>query len=115
MGHEKGINASEITLCLLYDYARTGNQQALNAARRIAERRKREARAKDQGPGVKGEGLGLLGDICIGILGAILGDFGARFLGIVTYSTLGRLVLSVVGAVLLLMVLSALFGKRGKS
>jgi uncharacterized membrane protein YeaQ/YmgE (transglycosylase-associated protein family) len=64
---------------------------------------------------VKGEGLGLLGDICIGILGAILGDFGARFLGIVTYSTLGRLAISVVGAVLLLMVLSALFGKRGKS
>jgi hypothetical protein len=42
MGHEKGVNLSEITLCLLYDYARTGNRQSLDAARRIVERRKAE-------------------------------------------------------------------------
>ena len=41
MGHEKGVNLSEITRCLLYDYARTGNRQSLDAARRIIERRKR--------------------------------------------------------------------------
>jgi hypothetical protein len=41
MGHEKGVNLSEITLCLLYDYARTGNRQSLDAARRIVQRRKR--------------------------------------------------------------------------
>jgi hypothetical protein len=40
MGHEKGVNLSEITLCLLYDFARTGNRQSLAAARRIVERRK---------------------------------------------------------------------------
>jgi hypothetical protein len=39
-GHEKGVNLSEITLCLLYDFARTDNEDSLAAARRIVERRK---------------------------------------------------------------------------
>jgi hypothetical protein len=41
MGHEKGVNLSEVTLCLLYQYARTGDCQSLAAARRIVERRMR--------------------------------------------------------------------------
>lgn len=40
MGHDKGVNLSEITLCLLYHYARTGDKDALAAARRIVESRK---------------------------------------------------------------------------
>jgi hypothetical protein len=40
-GHEKGVNLSEVTLCLLYFYARTGDQGALAAARRIVERRRK--------------------------------------------------------------------------
>jgi hypothetical protein len=40
MGHEKGVNYSEVTACLLYYFARTGDRQALAAARRIVERRK---------------------------------------------------------------------------
>ena len=40
MGHEKGVNLSEITLCLLYHYARTGDKKSLAAARRIVESRK---------------------------------------------------------------------------
>ncbi len=40
MGHEKDVNLSEITLCLLYHYARTGDRDSLAAARRIVERRK---------------------------------------------------------------------------
>jgi hypothetical protein len=40
MGHEKDTNLSEITLCLLYHYARTGDQKSLNAARRIVESRR---------------------------------------------------------------------------
>ena len=47
MGHEKGVNLSEITLCLLYHYARTGNEQSLAAARRIVERRKSGAPARE--------------------------------------------------------------------
>ena len=40
MGREKDVNLSEITLCLLYYYARTGDKNALAAARRIVERRR---------------------------------------------------------------------------
>ena len=47
MGHEKGVNLSEITLCLLYYYARTGDQQSLAAARRIVESRKQGLGIKD--------------------------------------------------------------------
>jgi hypothetical protein len=41
MGNFKNVNLSEVTLCLLFDYARTGNQEALSAAKRIVERRKK--------------------------------------------------------------------------
>jgi len=41
MGHDKGVNLSEITLCLLYHYARTGDEQSLAAARRIVDQRKK--------------------------------------------------------------------------
>jgi hypothetical protein len=42
MGHEKDVNLSEVTFCLLYDYARTGHRRSLAAARRIVERRRQE-------------------------------------------------------------------------
>jgi hypothetical protein len=44
MGHEKDVNQSEVTLCLLYYYARTGDADALAAARRIVEQRKELAK-----------------------------------------------------------------------
>lgn len=40
MGRDKEVNKSEITLCLLYHYARTGDSRSLDAARRIVEHRK---------------------------------------------------------------------------
>jgi len=43
MGHEKDVNQSEVTLCLLYYYARTGDAGVLAAARRIVEQRKEPA------------------------------------------------------------------------
>ena len=43
MGHRKGVNLSAITLCLLYDFARTGNGQSLEAARRIVQWRQSSA------------------------------------------------------------------------
>jgi hypothetical protein len=39
-GNFKDVNLSEVTFCLLYDYARTGNRDALAAANRIVENRK---------------------------------------------------------------------------
>ena len=44
IGHEKDVNQSEVTLCLLYDYARTGNEDSLAAARRIVDRRNQPAK-----------------------------------------------------------------------
>ncbi len=41
MGHDKGVNLGDITLCLLYDHARTNRQSSLDAARRIVAQRKR--------------------------------------------------------------------------
>ena len=40
LGHAKDVNLSEVTLCLLYHYARTGDERSLSAARRIIEMRK---------------------------------------------------------------------------
>lgn len=40
MGRKKDVNLSEVTLCLLYHYARTCDCPSLAAARRIVERRK---------------------------------------------------------------------------
>jgi hypothetical protein len=42
MGHSKDVDLSEITLCLLYDFARTGRRESLEAARRIVQRRKEQ-------------------------------------------------------------------------
>jgi hypothetical protein len=41
MGHDKDVNQSEVTACLLLHYARTGSEPSLAAAGRIVERRKR--------------------------------------------------------------------------
>jgi hypothetical protein len=40
-GHDKDVNLSEVTLCLLYYFARTDDRDSLAAARRIVERRKK--------------------------------------------------------------------------
>ena len=40
MGHAKEVDLSTVTLCLLYDHARTGRNESLAAARRIVQRRK---------------------------------------------------------------------------
>ncbi len=47
MGHEKGVNQSEVTFCLLYDYVRTGNRQSLAAAERVVHRRQQGPRSRD--------------------------------------------------------------------
>jgi hypothetical protein len=46
MGHDKDVNLSEVTLCLLYYHARTGDQSSLDAARRIVRWRKSAARGE---------------------------------------------------------------------
>ena len=59
---------------------------------------------------VTGGGLGLIGDIVVGILGAFLGTFLASHLGIVVTGLAGLILTAFFGAVILLIVLRALMG-----
>ena len=64
---------------------------------------------------VKGSGMGLLGDIVVGILGAFLGGWLAGKVGIAVSSgtfTVGGIVSALVGAVILLLVFRALNHRR---
>ena len=48
---------------------------------------------------VRGGGFGVVGDIVVGIIGALVGGFLFRMFGITAYGTLGAIVMSVIGAV----------------
>jgi uncharacterized membrane protein YeaQ/YmgE (transglycosylase-associated protein family) len=52
---------------------------------------------------VSGHGYGVLGDIVVGIIGALLGGWALlRVFGIVTWGVVGSLVTAFIGAVILL-------------
>lgn len=55
---------------------------------------------------MRGRGFGLLGNIVVGILGALLGSFIFSLLGIDLGGVLGFLITAVVGAVILLWIVS---------
>ena len=50
---------------------------------------------------VRGRGFGILGDIVIGIVGAMLGGWMAGVIGLSTGSSVGAFLLALVGAVVL--------------
>lgn len=50
----------------------------------------------------KGRGFGVAGNLIIGVIGAILGGFVFRLLGLASVSLLGSLVTATAGALLLL-------------
>jgi len=50
----------------------------------------------------RGHGFGLIGDLVVGILGALLGGFIFRFLGVTSFGVIGSFVTATVGAVVLL-------------
>lgn len=54
---------------------------------------------------IKGEGYGLLGNIVVGIVGAVLGGWIFEKLGIVEYNILYTLAAAVVGSVVFLLVI----------
>jgi uncharacterized membrane protein YeaQ/YmgE (transglycosylase-associated protein family) len=54
---------------------------------------------------MKGGGSGLVVNLIVGVVGAILGGFVFALLGLSAYGLLGRLVVATVGAVLLLYLL----------
>jgi uncharacterized membrane protein YeaQ/YmgE (transglycosylase-associated protein family) len=61
---------------------------------------------------VKGGGFGLLGDLIIGVIGALLGGFIFGLLGITAGGLLGALITAFVGAVVLLLLLRLVAGKK---
>jgi uncharacterized membrane protein YeaQ/YmgE (transglycosylase-associated protein family) len=61
---------------------------------------------------VKGGGYGLVGDLIVGVVGAFIGGFLFRVLGLSAYGFIGTLVMATVGAVVLLIIIRAI--KRAK-
>ena len=51
---------------------------------------------------MRGKGLSLLGNLIVGVLGAFLGGFMFKIIGIHTTNMIGSLITAVVGAVVLL-------------
>jgi uncharacterized membrane protein YeaQ/YmgE (transglycosylase-associated protein family) len=60
---------------------------------------------------LKGGGFGLVGDLIVGCIGALLGGFLCRMIGITSYGLLGDLIIATIGAIVLLLLLRAV--KRG--
>jgi uncharacterized membrane protein YeaQ/YmgE (transglycosylase-associated protein family) len=54
---------------------------------------------------MKGSGFGLLGNLIVGVIGALLGGFTFHLVGLAAYGLLGQLIVATVGAVLLLALL----------
>jgi len=61
---------------------------------------------------MKGKGFGLVGDLVVGVLGAIVGTWIFDELGVWNYGILGSIVVALIGAMLLLYALR-LFKKKG--
>jgi uncharacterized membrane protein YeaQ/YmgE (transglycosylase-associated protein family) len=57
---------------------------------------------------VSGSGMGILLDLVVGIVGAILGGWIFGLLGLAAYGLIGQLVMAVVGAVVLLLIVKAI-------
>lgn len=51
---------------------------------------------------VKGSGMGLLGNLVLGVIGAFVGAFLFGAVGLAAYGLLGRLIMATVGAAVLL-------------
>jgi len=57
---------------------------------------------------VKGGSFGLVGNLIVGVIGALLGGFIFDLLNIAAYGRLGSLVTALVGAIVLLLLLRSL-------
>ena len=60
---------------------------------------------------LKGKGFGLLGNLIIGCIGALLGGYLFGLLGIASAGIIGSLIAALVGAIILLWIIS-LFKKK---
>jgi uncharacterized membrane protein YeaQ/YmgE (transglycosylase-associated protein family) len=56
---------------------------------------------------MRGSGFGLVGNLIVGAVGALIGGFLFDMLNIGTYGLLGSIIMSVIGAVVLLFLVNA--------
>jgi uncharacterized membrane protein YeaQ/YmgE (transglycosylase-associated protein family) len=56
----------------------------------------------------KGAGFGVLGDIVMGVIGAFIGGFLFRLVGISAGGTIGSIIVATIGAVVLVLVVKTL-------
>jgi uncharacterized membrane protein YeaQ/YmgE (transglycosylase-associated protein family) len=57
---------------------------------------------------MKGSGYGVVGDIILGILGALIGGHVLGWFGVFTYGLIGSLLSALVGAIILILVIRLL-------
>lgn len=57
---------------------------------------------------MKGGGFGLVGDLIVGVIGALLGGYLFGLMGIGGSGLLGQLVVATIGAIVLLLIIRAL-------
>jgi uncharacterized membrane protein YeaQ/YmgE (transglycosylase-associated protein family) len=64
---------------------------------------------------VEGRGMGCLGDIIVGVVGAFLGSFvlGLALPGSATFELFGSIVVAFIGAVIFLLIIRLVTGRRG--
>lgn len=63
---------------------------------------------------MRGAGFGIIGDIIIGIMGALVGVFLLSFLVSADLGVIGSFVVALLGACILLAILRAVSGKKSK-
>jgi len=61
---------------------------------------------------MKGRGFGLVGNLIIGVIGAVLGGFLVSLMGFAAESLLAQLITATIGAVVLLMLLSVAMKRK---
>jgi len=57
---------------------------------------------------VRGRGLGLIGNLVVGVIGAFLGGFLFRAVGLIAFGLIGSIIQATIGAVVLLVIIKAL-------
>lgn len=57
---------------------------------------------------MRGHGFGLIGNLVVGVLGAVIGGYIFDMFHVSTYGLVGSLITSVVGAVVLLFIINAI-------
>jgi len=60
---------------------------------------------------VRGRGYGCLGNIIVGLIGAVIGGFIANYFDLGSFHFFGTLIVSIIGAVILLLILNLFTGR----